>query len=105
MIPYETATADKIVVAIIQSLNACNSIDDIAKTLSEATKLTVASPDKTEGRWGCHLDLEAHMTPDECVIEADGQVTGRCTYADGLIKTHGEKACKWQCPYWRPIIS
>lgn len=49
-----------------------------------------------ELRYGCHCDLEPHMTPDDCVIDS-----GR--YHDCVYAKPGMR--KEQCEYWRPITS
>lgn len=43
--------------------------------------------------WGCHCDLEEHMTPDGCVLD-DGRHQD-CVYARSVT-------AKQQCQYWHP---
>lgn len=45
-------------------------------------------------RYGCHCDLEPHMTPDGCVIDDNERYN--CIYAKHIDR-------KEQCEYWRIV--
>lgn len=45
-------------------------------------------------QYGCHVDLEPHMEPDDCVLNT-GEIHN-CVYAKEGMRPE-------QCQYWKPI--
>lgn len=48
----------------------------------------------SEVKYGCHVDLEEGMEPDECVLD--------CGNINDCVYTRSVKI-KEQCQYWQPI--
>ncbi len=73
-------------------------ITDMFKTTRERCGLTTDQPAPV--RYGCHVDIEPGLDPDECVM--DFGAFDDCRIAK---KLQLEGKCKTDCPHWKPVAT